>query len=424
MTRSVRIAARALRPILCTSLLLAAPMSLDAQAKTTPVLSTPTQYAATGRIRTLDGRTVSTRFADSLARSLFAEFNVTGGQIAVVNDGQLVWSAAYGARQRDPELPFDRQTITWAASITKSVFSTWVMQQVERGRFDLDAPIATLLPKPLDQYEPYKDRAGDIVKDPRWAKVTPRVLLSHSSSLLNFSFLEPDGKLRLHAEPGTQFQYSGEGINLVQFVLEQRLGKSMAELMDADLLQPLGMSRTIMAFRAGFDANIADRFGVNGQFLNKTRRNPPRGAGSMTANAEDIARFAIALMDGKVLKPATRAAMFSPVIPLRMQHQFPFTADEPKSAEAEASGLAYGVGWGLLTHTKFGPAFFKEGHGDGAQTFVICFERRRDCMVILTNSDNGEFTFRPLHEAIFGNTVSPWEWHGYTPEYITRARGM
>ena len=46
--------------------------------------------------------------------------------------------------------------------------------------------------------------------------------------------------------------------------------------------------------------------------------------------------------------------------------------------------LAYGVGWGLLTHTRFGPAFFKEGHGDGAQNYMICFERRKACMILLT----------------------------------------
>jgi hypothetical protein len=80
------------------------------------------------------------------------------------------------------------------------------------------------------------------------------------------------------------------------------------------------------------------------------------------------------------------------------------------------------MGWGLLTRTKFGPAFFKEGHGDGAQNYMICFERRQACMILLTNSDNGELAFRTLLEGIFGNTVTPWEWEGYTPERIAERR--
>ncbi|HYO84183.1 MAG TPA: hypothetical protein VES20_22450 [Bryobacteraceae bacterium] len=76
----------------------------------------------------------------------------------------------------------------------------------------------------------------------------------------------------------------------------------------------------------------------------------------------------------------------------------------------------------MLTRTAFGPAFFKKGHGDGAQNYIICFERRRACMILLTNSDNGELAFRPLLERLFGNTATLWEWEGYTPLYIEQAR--
>lgn len=117
-----------------------------------------------------------------------------------------------------------------------------------------------------------------------------------------------------------------------------------------------------------------------------------------------------------------RRAMLAPFVQIRSLHQFPLRADEPEGSEAAAVGLAYFMGWGLLTRTRFGPAFFKEGHGDGAQNYMIWFDRRQTCMILLTNSDNGELAFRPLLETILGDTVTPWGWEGYTPAYIQESR--
>ncbi len=372
-------------------------------------------------LRRLDGSTLSHATADSIARALVVKHGVTGMQVAVVNDGRIAWSAAYGLRQKDPDLPMERESITWAASITKAAFGTWVVQLSERGVIDLDQPVASMLRQPLSAYEEWAERSRVLVADPRWARVTPRMLLSLTSGLGNFAIFEPDTQMHLHHEPGTAFRYSGEGLNVLQFALEERLGKPLPTLMDEALFRPLGLAHTAVAYRSEFEPYMADRFGTDGQFLAKTRRNA-RAAGSMTSSAEELARFGIALMDGRVLGEAAMAEMLRPQIQLRGVHQFPLPDDPPFSAESERVGLAYGLGWGLLTRTPFGPAFFKEGSGDGARTYMICFPRRKDCIVILTNSDNGAWVFRPLMEAVFGNTVTPWEWEGYTESFLSRGR--
>ena len=148
----------------------------------------------------------------------------------------------------------ERKTTTWAASITKGVFATYVMQLVERGEFELDLPIATSSRSRSTTYEPYREKAAELVNDPAWPRVTPRMLLAHTSGLLNFAFLEPDEKMHLHFKPGTQYRYSGEGINLVQFVIEQQKGRPLDQLMQEALFTPLGMTRTGMIFRAEFAA--------------------------------------------------------------------------------------------------------------------------------------------------------------------------
>lgn len=373
-------------------------------------------------IERLDGSRISIEDADAFASKTLTAAHVTGAQLAVINKGRLVWSAAYGMRRKDPPLAMDRETTTWAASITKGVFATYVMQLVEKGEIDLDEPVAKQLAKPLNEYDAYKDTASELVHDPQWQAVTPRMLLSHSAGLLNFAFLEPDKKMHLHFKPGSRFQYSGEGINLVQFVAEQKFHKPLDQLMQDAFFTPLEMRRTGLIYRQEFAADVADRYDLNEKFRSQTKRFPARGAGSMTTSAEDLAKFLTALLDDRLLKPATRREMVKPVIRLRSLHEFQLKLDEPEGKEAKAVGLAYGLGWGLLTKTRFGPAFFKEGHGDGAQNYLICFEQKKSCMILLTNSDNGELAFRPLLETIWGDTVTPWEWEGYTPAYIEESR--
>ena len=403
------------------ALLVAAPAAALAQDAGPPA----------GRIRRLDGATLSTDSADALVRRLVAEHAIAGLQVAVVDGDRLAWSAAYGIRARGdgagsapvgPDLPMQRTTTTWAASITKAVVGTYVMQLVEQGRFDLDAPVAEQLPGALDAYPAYREKGALVVRDPAWARVTPRMLLAHTSGLANFATLEPDGRMRLHDVPGTRYRYSGEGINLLGFLVEQRLGAPLDSLVRAALFEPLGMARTSLTFRPEFADDVADRFGADGGFLARTRRNPARAAGSMTSSAEDLARFAIALVNGRLLGPATREAMLAPAVRITARTQFGPGSETDDGEEARRLGLAYGLGWGLLTRTPHGAAFFKEGHGDGAQTYLLCYPRQRRCLVLLANSDNGEFAFRPLVGALLGTDDLPWTWEGYTPAQIREAQ--
>jgi CubicO group peptidase (beta-lactamase class C family) len=177
-------------------------------------------------IQRLDGSSIPIAEAERIAQKALGDANVAGAQIAVLQHGKRVWVHSFGLRNKNEDLPMNDDTTTWAASITKSVFACFVMQMVEAGELNLDASIATYLPKPLPEYEKYKDLASD----ERWRKITPRILLSHTAGFANFAALEPDQKLHIHWEPGTHYAYSGDGINLLQFVIEQKTGRSLTDL--------------------------------------------------------------------------------------------------------------------------------------------------------------------------------------------------
>ena len=340
-----------------------------------------------------------------MAAEVLRANGVTGAQMAVIDRGRVVWMRAFGMRRLEPALQMRTDTSIWAASITKGVFADYV---VGHSGVALDVPVARQLGARLESFKEYTEKATVLVADPRWPLVTPRMLLAHTSGLANFAFLEPDKKMHLHAAPGAAYRYSGEGLNLLQLLVEQKQGRPLDVLMQEAMFGPLGMTRTGLIFRQEFADNVADRFGADGKFLAQTRRFPARAAGSMATTVEDLAKYAVALMNGRTVKTLTK-----PVVPIRTVHQFPVAGDAMEGEEAGRVGLAYGMGWGLLTKTRFGPAFFKEGRGDGAVNYMICFPKRKACMILLTNSENGNRAFRPLLEGIFGNTVTPWEWEGY-----------
>ncbi len=77
--------------------------------------------AQPGSIRRLDGSKITIREADAFARRTLEAAQVTGAQIVVLDKGRVVWSQAFGLRRKEPELPMDRETTTWADSITKGV---------------------------------------------------------------------------------------------------------------------------------------------------------------------------------------------------------------------------------------------------------------------------------------------------------------
>jgi CubicO group peptidase (beta-lactamase class C family) len=372
--------------------------------------------ASAQTLHRIDGTTLPAVRAHAIADDELGRDHVTGAQIALLHNGRTVWTYAYGLRDVKQNLPMTPDTYIWAASVTKSVFATWVMTLVEQKRLDLEKPIADYMPGGLSGY--YHDTSL-LTADPRYRSITPRMLLAHTSSLCNLATADmPDGKLRIQYTPGTRYAYSGEGLTLLQYVIEQAIThEPLEKSMQRDLFTPLGMNTTSLTWNNKFADNNAVRYGSSGDFLNYTRKDNARASGSMATSVNDLARFLEALFANRILQPSTREKMLTPQISINAAHEFP-TLDPATSEEGPHVGLSYGLGWGLLTHTSYGPAFFKEGHGDGAENYVICFTRHQDCMILLTNSDNGELAFRPLLEQLLGDTVTPWTWEAYTREQV------
>ena len=343
------------------------------------------------------------------ARRAMAETHANGLAIAVIDHGRVVSVEAFGKRNAKGD-PLTVDTVMYGASITKAVFGYLVMQLADEGKLDLDRPIAAMLPRPIPDYgnlDAY-GHWGDLAGDDRWKAITPRMAMTHSTGFANFAFLEPDRKLHIHFDPGTHFSYSGEGIMLLQFGLEQGLGLNVGAELQRRFFGPLDMTRTSLMWRPDFAANLADGWDGDGKAEPHDERSRVRAAGSMDTTIADLAKFAAYMVRGGGLSGKAAAERVRGSLPVTTATQFPnFLPDAP--ADKRVPGLAAGVGVIAFTGPQ-GAGWFKGGHNESTGNTLVCVERGERCVLILANDVRAERAFPMLVKAALGQTGVPFDW--------------
>jgi CubicO group peptidase (beta-lactamase class C family) len=341
---------------------------------------------------------------DAEAARLMARENVQGLALAVIEDGKIVHVAAYGRRNVERNLPLTTDTVMYGASLTKTAFAYMLLQLVDEGRLNLDASVADLLPRPLPEYDDFKDLAGD----ERWRALTPRILLNHTTGFPNFRWIDADKKLRFHYDPGTRYGYSGEGFYILQLICEQGLGLDVGKEMQARVFDRFGLTRTSMTWRPDFAANLADGYGLDGVMEPHDERGSASAAGSMDTTIADQARLWAGIVRGDGLSPASRAELVRPQFPITSAHQFPTLMIETDPRNAKI-GLSAGLAVVTFRDTT-GPAWFKGGHNDWTGNMVIGLENGKHCLVMMANDVRAERIYPALARLILGKSKMPWTW--------------
>lgn len=369
----------------------------------------PLSTAQENTVKRLDGSTITAAEIDATVTELMKRAEVTGAGIAIFNNGKTAYLKAYGFRDKEKNLPLTIDSVMSAASISKSTFAYMVMELVDEGVIDLDKPVYQYLPKPLPEYPKY----ADLVGDDRYKRITARMLLDHTPGFANWRWIEDDRKLRIHFDPGSRYAYSGEGIDLLQLVVETVTKKPLEDLMEEHIFRPFGMTRTSMIWQERFESDYANGYDEYGRSVGAHRWKNADAAGSMQITPRDLSKLIEAVMEGRGLRSKTRAEIIRPQIAIYSKHEFP-SLNEETTDKNKAIRLSYGLAWGLYW-TPYGEAFFKEGHDDGWRNYVVCFDKQKSGMMIMTNSGNGEGIYEYLLEKLLHNTYTPIEWEGFTP---------
>lgn len=374
-------------------------------------------FAQIKKIQKIDGSYTTNQAIDSTLNTLIAKAKVTGMAISVLNNNRIVYSNAFGFKNNKTKEQLDTGSIFCAASLSKAVFAYICMQLVQDGLLNLDKPLSQYLDKPLPQYEYY----ADLASDERWKQFTARMCLSHTTGLPNWWFLNPytsafdsTGKLAIYFTPGSKYAYSGEGIKLLQMVIEKIAGKNLEDLAQEKLFQPLGLQRASYIWQQRFENNFAYGHTEKEEVLGKKKRKKAGAAGSLEISMADYTRIIANILQQKGLQKQWQQMMVTPQIAIHSKTQFP-TLSELTTKENEDIHLSYGLGWGLL-QTPYGKAFFKEGHDDdGWLHYNINFIDKGIAVIIMSNSLNGEKIFKEVLEKTIGDTFTPWQWENYIP---------
>lgn len=289
--------------------------------------------------------------------------------VAVVADGQMRFSKGYGLADVENSVPAKADTAYRLASIAKSITATAVMQLVERGKIDLEAPIQKYCAAyPEKQYPVNARQLLTHLTGIRHNKPEEVFSTKHYSSINDALGTFKDDPL-LH-EPELKYSYSTPGYTLLGCAIEGASGMSYLDYVRENIFKLAGMSRTgaddvyaIIPNRARGYRKTATGDVQNAPLHDTSIKIP---GGGFVSTAEDLAKFVIAINSGKLVKPETLEQMWT----------------KPKLRDSKESGYAFGFLVGAQNGQR---RIFNDGSQAGTRTYLFLLPKENFAIALMTN---------------------------------------
>jgi D-alanyl-D-alanine carboxypeptidase len=326
--------------------------------------------------------------ARALERAIEQELSRRGGvgaTVAAVANGRVLLARGFGRRSMDSPAPVGEDTLFGVGSVTKQFTAAATLLLAEEGKLSVDDKVG--------KYYPGLTRANEI---------SLLDLMNHVSGYPDYYPLDfvdrrmlepiaPDALIARYAgasldfEPGTRWSYSNTGFVLLGRILEKVAGRPLGSYLRDRIFTPLGMSHTLYE-PARDERRVAP--GYTSFALTKLTRAAQEGdgwvgpAGAIYSTAADVARWDIALMEGRVLKPASWDLMTRPRL--------------------LANGKSSNYGCGLSVGTREGLTVFT--HGGAVSGFIArntFVPQTRSAVVVMINNEDG-----PLANALVEHAMA------------------
>jgi len=305
-------------------------------------------------IRSFNGNLISKSKLDAFIKHQMDSLNMPGLSMAFINDNRIIYHNALGVKDIETQEKVDLSTIFDAASMSKTVFSFFVMKMVDNGLINLDTPLYKYMEYP------------DIAYDERYKSITARMVLSHTSGFPNWRFINDDGyydpknKLKLYFEPGTKFQYSGEGFKYLALVIAHLKGITKNELqalIKKEIFNPLNMEYSSFIWNDYIQKHRAKghyRGKLNAGYAINAKNPDFIAAGSLQTDPVAYANFLIAIMTHEILseKSYEELLKIQSIAPADKKYNEPsYNYGLGIVVEPSAYGTNYSHGGDNLSHT-------------------------------------------------------------------------
>ena len=311
-----------------------------------------------------------------------------------------------GVEHPDTKKPIDGMTVFQAGRLGQPILAYIVMKLVTDEQFDIDKPLQKYLAKPLPEYPAY----SDLKEDSRYKRLTARLILSHQSGLANSRLTHPEHKLTFETAPGERFGYSEEGYRLLQFVLEQKFGRSLNELAKLNVFDPLVMSQTSFIREPRFEGHLATTASVGLDSKNSVSD----VSGAFITNSSDYTKFMwLVRMYGYRL---SHEAFFSYIILPEVSVRSPSIFEPPRPGEhlTLPKRLSWSLGWGTYDIPRISGVCFIGQRYQGIECYATAFESESSTALSIFVAGNAQrsVSARIVRE-ILGEIEAPLTWLGF-----------
>lgn len=269
--------------------------------------------------------------------------------------GDLEWAKGFGYADLENKVPASVESSYRMASVSKPMTAVGILELVEQGKINLDAEVQTYVP--------------DFPRK-RWP-LTVRHLLGHLGGVSHYRNYDNEANTtkqmtteealaifedwELLHEPGTRYQYTTYGYNLLGAIIEGAAGLPLDQYLTEVVWRPLGMENTSVDYLFKLVPNRVRGYRrVNGTIENTRPVNTSLkiGGGGTRSTAPDMVRFAQGLSDGKLLESATLEQMWTSM------------------STADQRNIGYGMGWS--TYSLNGRyAVAHGGAQEGTRTYLL-----------------------------------------------------
>ncbi len=284
--------------------------------------------------------------------------------IGLINEGKLQQVKVFGELKKGISAPYN--TIFNVASLTKPITAIVTLKLVSLGKWNLDEPI----------YNYWIDQ--DIARDPNLKKLTTRHILSHQTGFTNWRGNNKDGKLHFEFKPGSKYQYSGEGFEYLRKALENKFHKTLDQLANELIFEPLQMNDSEFFWSKKTDES---RFAIgynNKAIAYETIKNKTaNGADDLLTTIEDYGKFLVSVMNSEGLSKVVFDDM---------------TANQVETK----NGKYFGLGFEIYDLDNGEIALSHGGADNGVQTIVFIFPKSKNGILIFTNVDDGYKVYEKL----------------------------